>query len=88
MTSHTTNSKTPTDQALEPSAGPAHHDAAILRQPGGQQPPQNPGPRRPTTCICPTCARKYQPETPLRNLSSRVRHVGFMRSVQPPRGFR
>jgi hypothetical protein len=37
MTSHTTNSKTPTDQALEPSAGPAHHDAAILRQPGGQQ---------------------------------------------------
>jgi hypothetical protein len=36
MTSHTTNSKTPTDQALEPSAGPAHHDAAILRQPGGQ----------------------------------------------------
>jgi hypothetical protein len=40
MTSHTTNSKTPTDQALEPSAGPAHHDAAILRQPGGQQRPR------------------------------------------------
>jgi len=36
LTSHTTNSKTPTDHAPEPPAGSSHADAVILSQAGGQ----------------------------------------------------
>ena len=36
LTSHTTDGKSPTNKTLEPPTGPAHDDAVILRQPGGQ----------------------------------------------------
>lgn len=39
LSEHTTSSKTPADQALEPPAGSAHGAAVILRQPGGQHAP-------------------------------------------------
>jgi hypothetical protein len=37
LTSHTTNSKNPTDDSLQAPAGSAHDDAVILNQHGGQQ---------------------------------------------------
>ena len=51
-------------QPLPGRTDPRRHPAGGAKAPSSGA-PNTPGPRRPTTCSCPTCAREYQPEVPL-----------------------